>query len=508
MATLNVAMMLEDAAHRVPDKVYLMAGEQRFTYSQVDAEARRFANVLAGLGVERGGRVALMLPTSPIFATCYYGAFKLGAVPLIINVTSPGPEVAYFLTNSGASALIALEPYVEEAIAGFEEAGTCWHLIVANLPGSDACPEPAQRLDELMAAADTDSETALTRPEDPALILYTAGTTGRPKGAFHTHFSWYQYAHFIATSVFRLRPGDVVMHQAPPAHAIGQVLFLSPCAVQAAVTLLPRFEMETFLRTIEQHKVTHILAVPTLVHYMLHSPLVDNYDLSSLRGVLVGGAPVHPEMAQAFQERFQVGFSTAYGSSESGPLTFLDPDMWLDAPFGSCGLPSFGTTLRIVDEAGHDVPVGEDGEIVARGPSICDSYYNNPEETTAAWRAGWHHTGDVGRMDEQGYLFVVDRVKDMIKRSGYAVSPAEIERVLHTHPAVAEASVVGVPDEALGEEIKAVVVLKPEANASAEELINYCKGQLAAYKYPRLIEFRDSLPKSPAGKILRRALRE
>ncbi len=223
---------------------------------------------------------------------------------------------------------------------------------------------------------------------------------------------------------------------------------------------------------------------------------------------MFSGAPLHPQVAEQFRKRFKVELSTGYGMTEGVPFTFLTADHFGSAPPGSVGLPALNTEIRIVDEEDQVVAEGQLGEIVVRGPAVFQSYLNRPEETAAAQRNGWFHTGDIGRLDAPGHLFVVDRLKDMIKRSGYAVSPTEVESVLASHPSVAELAVVGVPDPKLGEEIKAFVVLRPGCQATAEELIAHCKTQLAAYKYPRLVEFRESLPKSAAGKVLRRALRE
>lgn len=508
MNILNTAMILEYAARRTPDRTCIIAGEQRLTFAQVDAEARRFANVLARLGVEQGQKVALLLPNAPVFVSCYYGALKLGAVPVPLGVTSPGPEIAYFLKDSDAVAVVAFEAFAQAAVEGFESAGTCQHLLLANLPGSEVCPPPAQRLAPLLESAPDIFSTVPTSPSDVAVILYTAGTTGQSKGVALTHFNYDFMAKFLVSDFWRVGPDDVILMVAPASHIFGQTIINAACAARARLTVLPRFEPEAFLRTIEKDQVTFFAGVPTLVHFMLNSPLVDEHNLRSLRHVMIGGAPLHPGMAKRFVERFQVEMITGYGLTEGVPVTFLNSDMYKRAPEGSIGLPAFGTTVRIVDGADRDVPPGEPGEIIVRGPQMFTAYYNRMEESAAAWRNGWFHTGDMGRIDEHGYVYIVDRVKDMIKRSGYAVSPAEIERVLLTHPAVAEAAVIGVPDEALGEEIKAFVALKPGANASAKELIAHCKTQLAAYKYPRLIEFRDSLPKNSAGKVLRRALRE
>lgn len=515
MNTLNIAMFLEHSARRSPDQTFLICGEQRLTFRQVETAARRFAQVLAGLGVKAGERVALLLPNVPALPICTYGALKRGAVVVPIDVTAPAPEIAYFLDDSEATVLVALESLVEAAIGGFQAAEGCQHLILANplalersegWADSAVCPPPARRLAELMAAASGEFQTAATRPEDAAVILYTAGTAGRLKGAILSHFNYYFFTQLLTQDLWRIGPDDVIMMIAPGSHIFGQAILNVACAAQAKLSLMAKPDMEAFLYTLAQDQVTFLAGVPTLGYYMLHSPLTDQYDLSSLRLVMFSGAPLSPELAEQFRQRFGVDLITGYGLTEAVPVTFVTADM-KDVPPASVGTPVWGTSVRIVDETGCELPLGESGEVVVRGPQVFSGYYHRPRATAKALRDGWLHTGDVGYLNEAGHLFLVDRLNDRIKRGGYSVFPAEVERVLYAHPAVAEAAVIGVPDEALGEEVKAFVALKPGTTATADELIRHCKAQLSAYKYPRLVEFRDSLPKDQAGKVWRRSLR-
>jgi len=507
MQGLNVASLLDFRARMEPDKIFFTAAGEGRTFRQVDAASQRFAGALAALGVRPGQRVALMLPNSADFTTAYYGALRLGAVPVPISVTSPAPELAYFLADCGAAALVTAVAVLLPASDGFQQAGTCRHLIVANLPGSSARPPGAYRLASLLEDARPNARIAETHLDDEAVILYTAGTTGRPRGVVLSHFSFYFASLSMSRDIWRLRAEDVILMVSPATHVFGQMMLSAALVTGARLTLLPRFEPEAFLRAIQEDHVTFFAGVPTLAHMMLHSPLAEKFDLSSLRAAMFSGAPLHPEVAEQFRKRFGVELSTGYGMTEGVPFTLLTADMYLAAPSGTVGLPALGTEIRIVDEQDRQVEAEQLGEIVVRGPALFQRYLNRPEETAAAMRNDWFHTGDIGRMDAQGYLYIVDRLKDMIKRSGYAVSPAEVERALQAHPSVAESAVIGVPDPKLGEEVKAFVVLKPGAEATAQELVAHCKTLLAAYKYPRLIEFRDSLPKSAAGKILRRALR-
>ncbi|MGA2820172.1 MAG: AMP-binding protein [Anaerolineales bacterium] len=505
MESLNVANLLDLRARLDPERTFFTASGEARTFSQVEADSQRFAGALAEMGVQPRQRVVLMLPNTADFPTAYYGALNLGAVPVPINVTSPSPEVAYYLADSDAVALVAAEGVLPAALEGFAQVGTCRHLIVA---GEGAPPARAHRLRDLLGRARPLGEIARTGAAEEAVILYTAGTTGRPRGVVLTHFNYYFSANFISRDFWRVGPEDVILMVSPAAHIFGQMLLSAALVTRARLSLLPRFEPEAFLRTIQQDRVTFFAGVPTLAHLMLHSPQVENFDLSSLRAVMFSGAPLHPQVAEQFRKRFGVELSTGYGMTEGVPFTFLTGDRFDSAPPGSVGLPALNTEIRIVDEGDQPVAAEQLGEIVVRGPQVFQSYLNRPEETTAAMRSGWFHTGDIGRLDAQGHLYIVDRLKDMIKRSGYAVSPAEVERVLAAHPSVAESAVVGVFDAKVGEEVKAFVVLRPGARATAEELIAHCKTQLAAYKYPRLVEFREALPKNAAGKVLRRALRD
>ncbi len=504
--SLNTAMILEQAARQSPDRPFLLIPDQRYTYAEVDAEARRFANVLAGLGVNPGEKVALLFPNVPSFVICYYGVLKLGAVCVPLNPLAPGPEIAYLLADSEAAVLVAYEPFVRSAVQGFQDAGTCRKLIVANLPGSRECPPPGKRLEELLSGAREDFQTAPTQPEEPAVIVYTSGTTGRPKGVVLTHFNFYYLSSQLTRDLWRLRREDVLLMVAPASHMFGQALINVACFAQAALSLMSKFEPQAFLQTIQRDKVTFFAGVPTLGHFLLNAPHVDRHDLSSLRVVMFGGSPMHPRMASQFKERFQADVITGYGMTEAAAITFVTADM--EVPPGSVGLPVWGTTTRLVDEQERDVPAGEPGEIIARGPQFCAGYHNRPEETAETFRNGWFHTGDAGRMDEDGYLFIVDRLKDMIKVSGYAVFPAEVERVLLLHDAVAETAVIGVRHKTLGERVKAFVVLKQDVSVSEGELKAHCKAHLPAYKCPQIVGFSDELPKSPSGKVLRSALRE
>lgn len=507
MAVLNIAMLLEYAARTTPDRAFLTGGHARLSFAEVDCAARRFANVLVSLGVTRGDRVALLMPNTTALVVCYYGIAKLGAVPVPLHAASPGPEVAFFLEDSGAAVLVAAGSCAAAATAGFAVVSSCRQLIVDG-PADGAAEPDALQLENILPRAGADFESAPTAPDDTALILYTSGTTGHPKGARLTHFNIHFFSQLLARDLWRLRADDVVLMAAPPAHIFGQAILNVSCAAGARVHLLPRFDVGAFLNAIDSEHVTFFAGVPALAQHLLRSPLVQGRGLGTVRLVMLAGAPLDTELVHDFRTRFGVQLITGYGMTEAVPLTFLTEDMIDRAPAGSVGRTVWGTRVRIVNEAGDPVPRGEPGEIVARGPQVFSGYHNRPDDTAAVWHDGWLRTGDVGRLDEDGYLFILERLKDMIKRSGYSVYPAEIERVLQAHHAVAEAAVVGVPDPVIGEEVKAFVALKPGLLTSADELIRHCRAALAPYKVPRVIEFRDSLPHNATGKIVRRALRD
>ena len=371
MESLNVSSLLDLRARLDPGRTFFTVSGEPRTFGQVETDARRFAGALAILGVRPGERVALMVPNSADFPTGYYGVLYLGAVPVPLNVTSPAPEVAYYLADSGAVALLAAESVLPAAREGFAQTQTCRHLIVT---GEGAPLEQAHRMEDLMQQAQPVAEIARTRLDEEAVILYTAGTTGRPRGVVLTHFNYYFSANFISRDFWRVGPDDVILMVSPAAHIFGQMLLSAALVTGARLSLLPRFEPEAFLRAIEQDRVTFFAGVPTLAHVMLHSPQVESFDLSSLRAVMFSGAPLHPQVAEQFRKRFAVEISTGYGMTEGVPFTFLTGDRFDFAPPGSVGLPALDTQVRIVDE--QDQVVGEEelGEIVVRGPQVFRSY--------------------------------------------------------------------------------------------------------------------------------------
>jgi long-chain acyl-CoA synthetase len=505
---LNLATLLEMSARRSPDKVAVIFDQMKLSYAAVNGAANKIANGLVKLGISRGDKVAIMLPNAPHFVICYYAILKLGATVVPLNVLFKRHEVEYHLEDSDAVALICWEGFLAEAAEGFAAAETCRHLIAAQVPGSStSLPEGALPLDALMADSAPTFVSAETRADDTAVILYTSGTTGRPKGAELSHSNMLMNAVVGAEKVLRTTEDEIDLATLPLFHSFGQTCVMNSLFYAGGtITLLPRFEPQRALEIMARDKVTFFAGVPTMYFYLLNFPDAANYDLSSLRRCVSGGSAMPVEVMHAFNKKYHVTILEGYGLSETSPVASFNQLDYEPVP-GSIGTPIWGVEMRCVDAEDNEVPRGELGEIVIRGHNVMKGYYKRAEATAEAIRDGWFHSGDVAYMDEKGFFFIKDRVKDMILRGGFNVYPREIEEVLYAHPAVAEAAVIGVPHEALGEEIKAVIALKQGQTAGADEVIAYCKERLAAYKYPRSVEFRDTLPKTATGKILKRELK-
>ncbi len=508
---LNLAMLLESSARRAPGKVAVMLDDIKLRYAELDGAANKVANGLVGLGVRPGDKVALMLPNTPHFVIAYYAVLKAGAVVVPLNVLFKRHEVAYHLDDSDAVALIVWEGFLDEAVAGFEQAAGCRSLIVAQAPGAGAASAPLPGgglpLNALMADAAPVFDTVQTMPDDTAVILYTSGTTGRPKGAELSHFNMFFNAYIGAEKVLRTGSDEVGLAVLPLFHSFGQTCVMNALIYAGGtITLLPRFEPQKALDVLARDHVTYFAGVPTMYFYLLNFPGADGYDLSALRRCISGGAAMPVEVMLAFNQKYSVTILEGYGLSETSPVASFNQLDHAPKP-GSIGTPIWGVEMRCVDAEGRDVPDGELGEIVIRGHNVMKGYYKRPDATAESIRGGWFYTGDVAYKDADGYFFIKDRVKDMINRGGFNVYPREIEEVLYGHPAIAEAAVIGVHDTALGEEIKAVVAFKPGQSTTEQEIMEYCKGRLAAYKYPRSVEIRETLPKTATGKILKRELK-
>ena len=487
---------------RDPDRVALRCDDLQLTFAEFDAAAARVATLLEHAGVGPGDRVGVMLPNTPAFAIAFYGIMYRGAVAVPMNPLLKSREVSYYLSNSGAKALFAAPAFAPEATAGAAEVrARCWVVddaglakLTADLPAQES---PVQRDDD-----------------DVAVILHTSGTTGKPKGAMLTHGNLGRNAEVSVRTLVETGPDDVVMGCLPLFHVFGLTCGLNGSVLSGAMlTLIPRFDPRKALEVIERDGVTVFEGVPTMYSALLsiadsQPDGVSPDSIRSLRTCVSGGAALPVQVLNDFEKAFGCAVLEGYGLSESSPAAaFNHPHRPRKA--GSIGTPIEGVQMRVVDLDGVEVPQGQAGEIQIRGHNVMKGYWNLPDATQAAITAdGWLNTGDIGQVDDEGYFYIVDRTKDMIIRGGYNVYPREIEEVLYEHPAVAEAAVVGIPHDSLGEEVGAAVALKKgltEGEAvTPDELRDYVKERVAAYKYPRRVWLVDALPKGPTGKVQKR----
>jgi len=494
---------LERAAGRWPEQTYLIGSGQRMSFAEAHSASGRLAAGLKDLGINPGERVAIQIPNSPIAGVVQFAIWKLGAVPVPLHPAAPPAELARMLNACGAVALAGLAASAEPLAQAISQADACRHLLLA---GGEEPTAGATRLEDLMQATGALSHATVRGPGDLGVLLYTSGTTGRPKGVPLTNFTvWYQ-AQFMAKEFWQLESSDVVLMVAPGSHLFGQTLLTAAAWAGARLVMLPRFDPAALLQAMQDEGVTFFAGVPTLAQFLLTAPMVSSFDLGALRRVMFGGAPMTAAEMQAFADRFEVEVITGYGMTEGVPVSYFSAAMMAEAPEGSVGRLSDGTSVQIVGEAGEVLNQGEVGDIWVRGPQMVREYFESPEETALAFDDGWYKTGDLGRVDEHGHLFLHGRRSDLIKRKGYAIYPVEIESILLGMPGIAEVAVVGVPDEAAGQEIKASVVLRPGASVSEEEIMNFARENLAAYKVPRIIEFRQALPKNYSGKVVRSEL--
>jgi long-chain acyl-CoA synthetase len=490
----NLANMLVDTAQRHAARPAVRLGDTVVTYDALDEGSARVAAFLRERGVAEGDRVGIMVPNVPQFPVIYYGILRAGAVVVPMNVLLKGREVGFYLGDSGAKLLFAWRELLDEAEDG------------ASAAGADAVPvEPG--FESVASGVEPIHEVVARAADDTAVILYTSGTTGKPKGAELTHGNLRRNIDISAVRLAGLREHDVLLGALPLFHSFGQTCSMnSAVRAGACLDMMPRFDAGQALEIMDRDGVTVFQGVPTMYHAILNHPDRARYDTSKLRLCMSGGAALPVEVLRGFEKTFGVVILEGYGLSETSPVaSFNHPDR--ERKPGSIGTPVNGVEMSVLDEEGNEVAPGDVGEIVIRGHNVMKGYWQRPDATEEAMRGGWFHSGDLGRMDEDGYFFIVDRKKDMILRGGYNVYPREVEEVIYEHPAVSEVAVVGVPDESKGEEVGAAVVVRPGAELDAGELCEFVKQRVAAYKYPRLIWFVDELPKGPTGKILKREIK-
>jgi long-chain acyl-CoA synthetase len=487
----NLAQNLADTVQEHRDRVAIKLDDIQLPYALVDEAAARAAGLLKEAGIGPGDRVGLMLPNLPYFPFLFYGAMRLGAIVVPMNPLLKEREVAFHLQDSGAKLLIAWHQFEEAATAGAAGAG------------AEALMVKPGEFEERVGRAEPVREIAGREDDDTAQILYTSGTTGTPKGAELTHGNLRSAAQ-MSVDLVHSNPDEVVFGALPLFHVFGLTSGLnSAVRAGAELTLLPRFDPAKALEIVQRDGVTILLGVPTMYSAMLHQEGADQYDTASLKFCVSGGAAMPVEVLRAFEQQFDCKVLEGYGLSETcGIASFNRPDRERKA--GSIGTPVPGIDMKLVDDDGNDVPQGEVGEILIRGPVVMKGYWQREDATRDTLLEGWLKTGDMGTVDADGYFFVVDRKKEMIIRGGFNIYPRELEEVLYEHPAVREAAVVGLPHESLGEEVGAAVALKEGEHVEPDEIRAYMKERVAAYKYPRIVWIVDDLPKGPTGKILKR----
>jgi len=487
-------------AKAMPDAVAMIDGASgaRHTFTELDDAIRRLAGGLAALGVGPGDRVALMAPNSPEFAIVFHAVALRGAAVTTVNPTYGAEEIRFQLEDAAAMLLVTVPPFLEAARAAMKGTAVTEVLVIGESDGhrsiADVAGEPLEQ--EPVDAA----ETIVALP-------YSSGTTGLPKGVMLTHRNL--VANIAQTNAVLVNePGEVALAVLPFFHIFGmQVLMNALLADGVTVVTLPRFDMGQVLALIEKHRINHLYCVPPIVLGLAKSPAVDEHELGSLKRVLSGAAPLGAELAAEASARIGCTITQGYGMTEMSPVSHAIGS-GPDRP-GSSGQAVPGTRCRVVAENGRDVGAGEVGELLVQGPQVMKGYLGNPEASAATLDAeGWLHTGDVVTIDADGYLFVVDRVKELIKVKAFQVAPAELEALLVTHPAVADVAVIGVADEEAGERPKAFVVVKPDASVATEELRDFLAERVASYKRVTDFTLVESIPKSPSGKILRRLLRD
>lgn len=495
---MNISGHVERAAKFFPDRAAIQFENTVWTYRELNEKATRLANALRANGVERGDRVSIYMANCTEFALGYLAAQKAGAVAVSINGLFKSEETKYILNDSGSCVVLTtsdLVPNIRRA-----ECPSLKHIVVS---GGDA--QGHVGLEDWLSKGASDGRAAAMEPNDPAALLYTSGTTGFPKGATLTHGNVISNAYGTVHHA-GYTPNDRMALFLPVTHVFGQD-FIMNATFQACGTLAlyRRFTPDEVLTSIQRDHVTMFFGVPTIYINLLNMDL-SKWDLSSIRYWFSAAATMPQEISRRWTERFGRPVYEGYGLTECSPFSCYNHDF--RHKFGSVGTAIENFELKIVDAQDNELPLGQWGEIVIRGPGVMKGYWNKPEDTAWALRNGWLHSGDVGSMDDEGYVFIVDRVKDMINAAGFKVWPAEVEQLLYRHPAVREVAVYGIKDPVKGEAVKAAIVLKQGATATSEEIIAYCRDHLAVYKAPAYVDFVPDLPRNPTGKILKRVLRQ
>ena len=510
---MNIAELAEQSATRLGEKKVLVFEGQEFTNWRLLDQARRLQHGLAKLGLRQGDIVTMSMMNHPSVYPVFQGIFRNGATALPVMFTLTEPEVRYILEDSGSQGVVTDAANLAKISAAARGLNHIRWIAAVGVEDDPTASPPVYRLETLLEEMPQETLPKI-HEDDVAMMMYTAGTTGRPKGVMLTHKNLYASADAASESAEQqnVKTPRIWISALPMAHIFGVGVMnagylASGPGADGYCVQMDWFEPEKYMQLIEQHRCTNMTVVPVMLIFMLNHPKVDQYDLSSLEEVVSGAAPLPVEIATAFKNKWNCRIREIYGQTESTGLGAANRPSLPYKP-GSAGKAYYNTELKIFDDNDEPVPTGEKGEIVLRGPSVMKGYFNNPEATAQALRGGWLHTGDIGYLDEEGFLFIVDRKKDMIIKGGENIYPAELEQIIYALPGVAEAAVVGKPDSVFGEVAVAYLVVKPGFSLTEKDVKDFFKGKTSSFKAPSEVFFIDALPKSPVGKILKRELRD
>jgi long-chain acyl-CoA synthetase len=501
---MNLATLAEKNLAAFGEYERLLFEGKSYTNRELHEASSRLAAAFAALGLGPGDRVVVTMPNCPEVLVTYPAVWRAGMTIIPVLFVLEERELQYILENSGAKAVVTSPEVSAKVIAAVRGVGRSIHIIVTGAP--NVAPAACLSFDELVAQSPI-SEIVPRGETDLATVLYTSGTTGHPKGVMQTHRNIHANAMNGWNTATTRELGEMTLLVLPLAHTFGLSVLVSGYLFGSRAVLMRRFDPEKALELIERHKVKAMSGVPTMFVYMLMHPNAHRYDTSSVTRWLVGAAPMPTEQLRQFEKKFGAQMRVGYGLSEASPTIATERE-GMPRKLGSTGVPAEGVEVKIVDDDGRELARGQVGEICARGDNISPGYYEDPEATAETFRDGWLFTGDLGYLDDDGYLFIVGRKKDLIIRGGLNVYPKDVEEIIHRHPAVLEAAVVGVPDVMMGEEVCAYLVKRPGAALSGEEIMRHCQSNLAKYKTPRYVEIVDQLPKTTLGKIQKKELRK